>query len=122
MYAINSKSVKKYIEPRTSIYPFKVVVPMINDSIPHQVGDCFMGFPNATRVLLHYFPQTHKMKRICHAYVDKNNIRIHPKDHLKPGSLLIREYPTVYYTPYLPTLHVTNLEKSHNIPSTPTRS
>ena len=44
------------------------------------------------------------MKQIHHAYIDENEIWIHPKSYLPPVSLLIYGHNNVKYTPDLPSL------------------
>ena len=40
------------------------------------------------------------MNRNHHSYIDEHEIKILPKEHLTPGSLLIQEYPNIKYAQY----------------------
>ena len=60
-----------------------------------------MGCSSATKVMLYYDPHAHIMKISNHAYFDEHDIRIHPKEHLAPGSLLLHYYPNKKYSPDL---------------------
>ena len=77
---------------------------MSTDNIPHHANVYFMIYSNTTKVFIYYNPHTHKVKQIHHAYIDENEIWIHPKSYLPPVSLLIYGHNNVKYTPDLPSL------------------
>ena len=52
VYVVNSKSVNKSLDPRTSKYPRKVVCPLSKDNINHQAYGYLMGYSNIKKVLL----------------------------------------------------------------------
>ena len=43
VYVVNSKSIKKSLDPRTSTYHRTGVVSLINDNLPHQANGYFMS-------------------------------------------------------------------------------
>ena len=78
VYVVNYKTGNKYLDSRMSTDTRMFVGPLSNENIPHQADSYFMGYSNNIKSLL-YDTNTHRVKRIHHAYVDKHDIQIHTK-------------------------------------------
>ena len=89
IYVVNSNSVNKYIDPRTSTYPQKVLEPLRSENIPHQDYGYFMVYPNITNFLICSVQHIHWVNKNQRKYIDDNGI--HKKDPLKPGYIFIHE-------------------------------
>ena len=53
----------------------------------------FVGHASHTSFILAYDPESHKIKRIHHAYVDEYNVRTHEHEQLTPNSVLLQGLP-----------------------------
>lgn len=62
--------------------------------LPASADGFFMGYPNTTKVVLYFDPESWKVKRTFHCIVDEFDIKLHPEESISLGTLMLQEYPS----------------------------
>ena len=68
-------------------------VTLEEDDVPPHADGYFVGFAGTTSVLLVWDPETNKVRRAHHAYVDEYNVRTLETERLTPNSVLLQDLP-----------------------------
>ena len=79
IYIINSNQGGKLLCPCTNTYPC-VCPPVIDPSRIPQIADVFfVEYYNSTKVVIYFDPNTHRIKKTFHIFIDEYYIKVHSK-------------------------------------------
>ena len=82
IYIINYNQVKKPLDPCTNTYAC-ACPPSVDPSLLHQSTDgLFVVYSNYTKVIISFDPNTRRIKRNFHFYIDEYDIKFYPKAYI----------------------------------------
>jgi hypothetical protein len=94
MYIITKAEYKKQLQTRTEKDPRDYIgLTISDDELPDHVDGFFVGYASHSTVLLAWDPESRRIKRTHHCYVDEYNVRTNPDEKLSLNSVLLQDLP-----------------------------
>ena len=93
-YIVTKADVKKQLQMRSEKDPRDYLeVTVDEDDLPQHCDGYLVGYASHTTVILVWDPETKKVRRAHHAFVDEYNVRVLESEQLTPNSVLLQDLP-----------------------------